>query len=805
MKRISISVRIAICLALLSLCGVLFARVAGIFPDTRKVRLQSRVALCELLAINCSMLANRGDIHGIERNLTAFTLRNDAVQSAALRRADGDVVVQVGDHGAHWRGTEDGHSTNTNIYVPITAENQRWGKVEVTFKPLGGGGLLRWVSPFVEFAVFTTVFNAILFVFWLRRVLMHLDPSRVMPQRVRAALDTLAEGLLVLDKGGRIMMANKAFEGTLAQTSEELQGRLATDLPWASADDEVAAPWSETLASGSARVGVPMKLSAADDDGERTFMVNAAPILGEDGKSRGVLASFYDVTELETKKTELLKILRALKTSREEIQEQNVQLKRLATMDPLTECLNRRSFFPQFDAEWQQAQDANLPLSGFMVDIDHFKSINDDHGHAKGDAVLRGVAACLREQIGEDGLVCRFGGEEFCALLPGFTLEQGVEKAERVRTALSEIDFEILSITASIGVSAINLGAANPQELLEQADKCLYVAKRGGRNKVVPYSLDMDSVQVDESKVRRTKDDVAARPAESQIPFAAVASLTSALAYRHAETAEHCSRVADLCVAVARNVMTVSESYVLEIAALLHDIGKIGVPDAILLKPGKLTDDEWQVMKMNERIGVEIVSSAFDHQGLVDIIHYHKAPFSQQATVTHMPHGDQLPIGARILAIADAYDAMVTQKNYRAALTQDDALAELRRCAGVQFDPDLVQRFGEAVKSSPDLSRRTQQYVSRQAAIRVATQIEELAKALDEQDLPAIEALSGRLQATAACSGAANVEQLAARIHENVANSDNVTELFDLTMELTDLCRAAQRAQFSPTPQLANV
>jgi hypothetical protein len=250
--------------------------------------------------------------------------------------------------------------------------------------------------------------------------------------------------------------------------------------------------------------------------------------------------------------------------------------------------------------------------------------------------------------------------------------------------------------------------------------------------------------------------------------------------------------------------MSVSESYVLEIAALLHDIGKIGMPDAILLKPGKLTEEEWRVMKKNERIGAEIVSSAFDHQGLVNIIRYHTAPYSQEADVTHMPHGDELPTGARILAIADAYDAMLTKKNYRVSRTADEAFAELRRCAGVQFDPQLVERFVEVVQENPDLSRRTQQTVSRQAAIRVSTQIEELAKALDEQDVTAIEALSGRLQATAANSGAANVEQLAARIHDSVANSANASELFDLTMELTNLCRAAQRAQFT-SGELASV
>ena len=213
MKRISISVRIAICLALLSLCGVLIARLTNIFPDTRKLKLQSRIAICESLAINCSLLANRKDIKGIERNLNVFALRTDSVESAALRRADGELVIQVGNHGMHWRGRGDGRSTNTNIYVPITAYNEHWGNIEVAFTPLDGTGILYWISPFVKFAIFITLFNAILFIFWLRRVLVHLDPSRVMPQRVRSALDTLAEGLLVLDKRGRIMMANKAYEG----------------------------------------------------------------------------------------------------------------------------------------------------------------------------------------------------------------------------------------------------------------------------------------------------------------------------------------------------------------------------------------------------------------------------------------------------------------------------------------------------------------------------------------------------------------------------------------------------------------
>lgn len=800
MKRITISFRIAICLALLSLCGILIARVSGLYPDTQSIRLKGRISLCESLAINCSMLASRGDFRGIEKNIKAFALRNEDVRSAALRRADGELLVKVGNHETYWTGTSDGQSTDAHIYVPITAENRHWGNVEVAFQHVASvGSTTSWMSPFVEFAIFITGFNAILFVFWLRRVLMHLDPSRVMPQRVRSALDTLAEGLLVLDNDGRIVMANKSFATTIGEQPEQLQGRIASDLPWMGERDVKQLPWHEAIRGNEQCTGVPLQLKTGDYD-ERSFRVNVAPILGEDGTNRGALASFYDVTELEVKKVELLKMLRTLKASREEIQEQNNQLKLLATIDPLTECMNRRSFFPLFDQHWEDSVSKNKPLCGLMVDIDHFKSINDDHGHAKGDEVLRGVAACLREQVGDEGLVCRFGGEEFCVLLPNYEEDRAVALAEKIRVEMSEIDFEILKVTASLGVSSIHLGASTPQDMLEQADKCLYVAKRNGRNRVVKYTREMKEIEVDESKIRRTKADADEDSSMTHIPFPAVASLMSALAYRHAETADHSTRVADLCVAVARGLMSVSEAYILEIAALLHDIGKIGVPDAILLKPGELTSEEWRVMKMNERIGVEIVGSAFYYEPLVDVIRFHKAPFDSSNQATHLPTGDALPLGARILAIADAYDSMVTERSYRKARLRDEAFSELRRCAGTQFDPQLVERFIEVVRSEPQLTQASSGTMSRQTAIQMATQIEELARALDEQDLPAIEALADRLQATAGIAGAADVETLAGKLSASAGASEDASEIFELTFELMALCRSAQRAAVASMP-----
>ena len=696
MTRISTSFKIAICLALFSLCGVLIARISGLYPDTQELRVPGQL------------------------------------------------------------------------------------------------------SPFVQFAIFITAFNAILFIVWLRRLMLQLELSQIIPKQVQPELDLRSEGILVIDRDGRIVSANNTFASAIGQEAEQLQGRVAADLPWGGAPKPGDLPWQETIRENSHCTGVPLRLKMDADD-ERSFQVKVAPIIGEDGENRGALASFEDVTESEFKKVELIKMLKTLKASREEIKEQNEELRLLATIDPLTECMNRRSFFPLFDQKWEEAQLSNTPLCGFMVDIDHFKSINDDHGHAKGDEVLRVVAAFLRDQIGNEGLVCRFGGEEFCVLLPGFELRQAVARAEQVRIEMSKLDFEILNITASFGVSSIDFGASSPQEMLEQADKCLFVAKRNGRNKVVTFTAEMKDLEVDESKVRRTKPGAVGDSSLTHIPFPAVASLMSALAYRHAETAEHSTRVADLCVAAARGLMSVSEAYILEIAALLHDIGKIGVPDAILLKPGELTPEEWRIMKMNERIGVEIVSSAFYYEPLVDVIRLHKAPYDSRNGVKRLPEGDELPLGARILAIADAYDSMVTNRSYREARSRDEAIVELRRCSGTQFDPQLVERFIEVVAGKPLPTQPSTDKMSRQTALQLATQIEELARALDEQDLAAIEALATRLRATAACAGATEVETLADRLSQAATSCEDASEIFELTIELMDLCRSAQRAAVAST------
>ena len=227
----------------------------------------------------------------------------------------------------------------------------------------------------------------------------------------------------------------------------------------------------------------------------------------------------------------------------------------------------------------------------------------------------------------------------------------------------------------------------------------------------------------------------------------------------------------------------------LEIAALLHDIGKIGVPDAILLKPGPLTREEWETMHLHDRIGVEIVEASFSNQQLVDIVRYHHATYRKKADAAHFPSGNDIPIGARIVTIADAYDAMVSDRVYRKGRAPKEAFEELRRCAGQQFDPELVERFIEVATHHKSVELPV---TSKQIALQVGLQIERLAEAIDDQDREGIKALAARLETTAAHGGIREIEAMAANVKNASDENDLISEL-QMVEELMALCRSVQK------------
>lgn len=797
--RLSAITRITLGLVGLLVSSMMLLSLVGVIPDLRAQYLENRTHFSESLAIQFSLLAEKTDLGTMRRFLKSVLERNEDLESIGIRRTDGSLLIEVGAHANNWSTTTDVSSTENNVRVQLFAGAKPWGALELRFQSESGWKIFKKLSPNLRANLSLAALCLIVYYGYLRAVLRHLNPSKVVPTRVREALDTLSEGLLILDRDERIVLANRAFETATGTDSESLIGKSIHQIPFVSRDDQDSMhPWSEALRTGNAVTGRLLGIGEPGKE-ELIFSVGTSPIVDPNGKRRGVLASFEDVSNLERKKRELKTMVDFLRESSDEIKRQNRELERLATRDSLTGCLNRRSFFERFDKEWKSVSGYSNGLSGMMVDIDHFKSINDKFGHSMGDEVLRRVAACLQETVRPQDIVCRYGGEEFSILLPDTDMDEAEQLAEKIRQAIQALQFPSLSVTSSLGISCTSQSAATPQDLLDQADKCLYVAKRNGRNQVIRWDRVPADLVIDPSKVSRTKEEEEQQ--SPAVPFHAVTALISALAYRDQTTAAHCRRVADLCVATAEGLLSLSDCYTLEIASLLHDIGKIGVPDSILLKPDALTDEEWAVMKRNDRIGVEIIRSSFASPQLTAIVENYHAHYGTPSLHPELPVGNRIPLGARILAIADAFDSMVTDRVYRSGRSRREAFAELRRCAGTQFDPELVERF-ISIQQTQELQNQSSQQLSKETALAIGLQLERLCKALDQQDLSALDAMSRRLHATANKYGAETIAQKASEL-ENILQSDpDLHAILQTANELLDCCRASQ-ASFVSSAQLA--
>jgi diguanylate cyclase (GGDEF)-like protein/PAS domain S-box-containing protein len=652
----------------------------------------------------------------------------------------------------------------------------------------------EWTKP-IAFITCAVIVSTYVFLY---RVFHYIEPANGVSERVRTTLDTLAEGLVILDGDGRIVMANRAFVSCWNTSADELQGSDLADVLWPDQDmpmpiDQL--PWRRSMAEGRIQAGNVLQVRRVD--GARSFRVNSSPMFDDDGVCRGVLASFDDITVLEERNVALTNMLTRLRKSRDQIHRQNQELQFLAARDPLTGAINRRSFFELFEKHWNETRAQKGALACVMIDVDHFKSINDRYGHAVGDDVLRGVVQVLRHGVRDSDLVARYGGEEFCILMPGTELPEAFSCSERLRESLAGSHIAGVRVTASVGVSVSQFGASSPQELLNQADQALYSAKNRGRNCTREWSqLDSHDLSSKPASNRRVADDTCENSAA--VSFQTVTALVTALAYRDVATAEHSRRVADLCVAIGSELMSLSDCYMLENAALLHDIGNIGVPDAVLLKPGPLSADEREIISTHDRMSVDLVNSTFGCQTLTDIVACHHLPYRGPRTGNALPQEQQIPLGARILAIADAYDAMVNDRVYRPAMSEGEAFAELRKCAGQQFDPELVELFIDVVGSrGGEDDRSSLQAVNKRTALLLGIQLENLAKALDQRDPETLANLAAQLKATAEKCGVAEIAELAECLANSAEKEDAWVDNVRMTVDLMELCRITQRSHLA--------
>jgi diguanylate cyclase (GGDEF)-like protein len=353
-----------------------------------------------------------------------------------------------------------------------------------------------------------------------------------------------------------------------------------------------------------------------------------------------------------------------------------------ARTDALTGLLNHGAMQVRVREEIARARRDGTPLSYVIIDLDDFKRVNDVRGHQAGDELLRHVAALLENELRPYDQVARYGGDEFVLLLPGSDETTARQVAERVRDAM-----------AGSLVGACSLGVAEWHEplgadaLLEQADRALLLAKRTGKGRVAVANADVER-------------ELAMLHAQRGSP-AAVQALAAAIEVRDNYTHEHSEEVVHLARGVAMLLgLQTEQADRIAHAALLHDIGKLAVPNEILHKPGPLTPEEWVVMAAHPVAGERILLRIPDLAMIAPVVRHEHEHWDGSGYPDGL-EGRLIPIGSRIILACDAYHAMITDRPYREAMSPGEAAAELRRCVGMQFDPDVVEALLDLLGHNP--------------------------------------------------------------------------------------------------------
>ncbi len=360
----------------------------------------------------------------------------------------------------------------------------------------------------------------------------------------------------------------------------------------------------------------------------------------------------------------------------------------VARTDELTGIPNRRAFGERFDEELARASRDAQPLSVLVGDLDGFKLVNDRQGHHAGDDALRRVAVELQRFKRATDVAARVGGEEFALLLPATGHHAAEQVAERLRLGIREVFAgDVVPLSISFGIATFPVHAADGPGVLRAADQALYSAKEKGRDRSVVYS-EQASESLEGAR-RRLAD-------SSEMQLATLVGLAEALDIRDTGTGEHSRMVARYSGMMARRLGLAGQRIErIELAGLLHDVGKIGISDAILTKPGPLDQEEWLQMRTHPQIGARLLSrpELADLRGW--IVAHHERPDGEG-----YPFGlshDEIPLEARILSVADAYEAMTGERVYKQAMAAEAARDELLACAGTQFDAEVVSAFMRAL------------------------------------------------------------------------------------------------------------
>ncbi len=486
---------------------------------------------------------------------------------------------------------------------------------------------------------------------------------------LRLLLEASGEGIYGVDAQGQCTFINAVGAQMLGYTVQEVLGRGMHALAHHSHPDRSLYPQDRSYLYQSVQTGQRFRV-----DHEVLWRKNgtcfpaeytASPLI-ENGRTAGAVVTFVDITSRKAVEAEQARLL-------EEALER-------ADHDPLTALLNHRAFHKRLDEEADRAQRAGSGLAVALLDIDNFKFFNDVYGHKVGDEVLCLVADALRSSSRSYDVLARFGGDEFAVLMPCGSGETSASLAEQLNKRLAGVSYRLpdhdvsIPLGLSLGLAVFPTEGPTRTDVLETADDRLRRAKTGG---------DEDGYA---ERVRNAMTD-------EREGFSMLDALVTAVDNKDRYTRRHSEDVMRYSAQIAGQMgLDADMLRLVEVAALIHDVGKIGVPDSILRKPGQLSDDEFAAIQQHPIMGAVIAESVPGFEGTLDAIRHHHERWDGKGYPSGLA-GEAIPFVARLMAVADSYSAMTTDRPYRKGMDVGKALGILRDGAGVQWDPHCVAAF----------------------------------------------------------------------------------------------------------------